>query len=157
VNCLLDNTYHIIFLNVIEFDHNSKLSLERSFHTMRKLWKCVNFILTGHYNFDSVRFFASLFANSANKRQTTVTMNTILTQKWFLLYNMTFLIMDADILAVHDCFKHAANQDIFLLVWRQVLSYDVSLLNIRLIVNLIIFVRPCQNLRIFSYVNGFYD
>jgi hypothetical protein len=65
--------------------------------------------------------------------------------------------MDADILAVHDCFKHAANQDIFLLVWRQVLSYDVSLLNIRLIVNLIIFVRHCQNLRIFSYVNGFYD
>jgi hypothetical protein len=54
---------------------------------------------------------------------------------------MMFLIMDTDILAVHDCFKHAASQDIFLLVWRQVLSYDVSLLNICLIVNLII----CQN------------
>jgi hypothetical protein len=39
------------------------------------------------------------------------------------------------VLAVYDCFKHAAGQDIFLLGWRQVLSYDVSLLNIRLIVN----------------------
>jgi hypothetical protein len=36
--------------------------------------------------------------------------------------------------AVHDCFKH----DIFLLHWRQVLSYDVSLLNIRLVVNSLI-------------------
>jgi hypothetical protein len=34
---VLDNTYHIIFLNVIEFNHNSELSLERSFRTMRKL------------------------------------------------------------------------------------------------------------------------
>jgi hypothetical protein len=42
------------------------------------------------------------------------------------------------LLAVHDCFKHAAGQDIFLLRWRQVLSYDVSLLNIRLIVNSVI-------------------
>jgi hypothetical protein len=37
--------------------------------------------------------------------------------------------------AVHDCFKHAGGRDIFLLDWRQVLSYDVSLLNIRLVVN----------------------
>jgi hypothetical protein len=35
-------------------------------------------------------------------------------------------------------FKHAAGQDIFLLRWRQVLSYDVSLLNIRLTVNSVI-------------------
>jgi hypothetical protein len=33
----------------------------------------------------------------------------------------------------HDCFKHAAGQD-----WRQVLSYDVSLLNIRLVENSVI-------------------
>jgi hypothetical protein len=42
------------------------------------------------------------------------------------------------VLAVHDCFKHAAGHDIFLLDWRQVLSYDVSLLNIRFIVNSVI-------------------
>jgi hypothetical protein len=36
--------------------------------------------------------------------------------------------------AVQDCF-HAGGHDIFLLDWRQVLSYDVSLLNIRLVVN----------------------
>jgi hypothetical protein len=41
----------------------------------------------------------------------------------------------------HDCFKHAAGQDIFLLDWRQVLSYDVSLLNISLVVNSVI---DCQ-------------
>jgi hypothetical protein len=41
-------------------------------------------------------------------------------------------------LAVHDCFEHAAGQDIFLLAWYQVLSYDVLLLNIRLIVNSVI-------------------
>jgi hypothetical protein len=40
--------------------------------------------------------------------------------------------------AVHDCFKHTGGQDIFLLDWRQVLSYDVSLLNIRLVVNSVI-------------------
>jgi hypothetical protein len=40
--------------------------------------------------------------------------------------------------AVHDCFKHAEDTDIFLLDWRQVLSYDVSLLNIRLVVNSLI-------------------
>jgi hypothetical protein len=40
--------------------------------------------------------------------------------------------------AVHDCFKHARGHDIFLLDWRQVLSYDVSLLNIRLVVNSLI-------------------
>jgi hypothetical protein len=40
--------------------------------------------------------------------------------------------------AVDDCFKHAAGQDIFLLDWRQVLSYDVSFLNIRIVVNSVI-------------------
>jgi hypothetical protein len=35
------------------------------------------------------------------------------------------------IYAVHDYFKHAGGRDIFLLDWRQVLSYDVSFLNIR--------------------------
>jgi hypothetical protein len=40
--------------------------------------------------------------------------------------------------AVHHCFKHAGGHDIFLLDWRQVLSYDVSLLNIRLVVNSLI-------------------
>jgi hypothetical protein len=49
------------------------------------------------------------------------------------------------ILAVHDCFKHAAGQDIFLLDWNQVLSYDVSLLNSGLVVNSVI------NLVQFSY------
>jgi hypothetical protein len=42
------------------------------------------------------------------------------------------------IYAVHDYFKHAAGQDIFLLNWRQVLSYDVSFLNIRIVVNSVI-------------------
>jgi hypothetical protein len=37
-----------------------------------------------------------------------------------------------------DCFKHAAGQEFFLLGWRQVLSYDISLLNIHLIVNSVI-------------------
>jgi hypothetical protein len=40
--------------------------------------------------------------------------------------------------AVHDYFKHAAGHDIFLLDWRQVLSYDVSFLNIRIVVNSVI-------------------
>jgi hypothetical protein len=40
--------------------------------------------------------------------------------------------------AVDDCFKHAAGQDIFLLDWCQVLSYDVSFLNIRIVVNSVI-------------------
>jgi hypothetical protein len=44
--------------------------------------------------------------------------------------------------AVHDCFKHAGGHDIFLLDWRQVLSYDVSLLNIRLVVNSLIDLGP---------------
>jgi hypothetical protein len=43
--------------------------------------------------------------------------------------------IDFSILAVHDCFKHAAGQNILLLDWRQVLSYDVSFLNIRIVVN----------------------
>jgi hypothetical protein len=43
-----------------------------------------------------------------------------------------------NLLAVHDCFKHAAGQDIFLLDCRQVLSYNVSFLNIRLVVNSVI-------------------
>jgi hypothetical protein len=45
---------------------------------------------------------------------------------------------DLVILAVHDCFKHAAGQEIFLLDWRQVLSYDVSFLNICIVVNSVI-------------------
>jgi hypothetical protein len=43
-----------------------------------------------------------------------------------------------NVYAVHDCFKHAGGHNIFLLDWRQVLSYDVSLLNIRLVVNSLI-------------------
>jgi hypothetical protein len=41
----------------------------------------------GGYDFDSVRFFVSLLTQ-ANKGQTTVTVNQILTQKWFLFQNM---------------------------------------------------------------------
>jgi hypothetical protein len=40
--------------------------------------------------------------------------------------------------AVHDYFKHAGGRDIFLLDWRQVLSYDVSFLNIHIVVNSLI-------------------
>jgi hypothetical protein len=40
--------------------------------------------------------------------------------------------------AVHDYFKHAGGRDVFLLDWRQVLSYDVSFLNIRIVVNSVI-------------------
>jgi hypothetical protein len=40
--------------------------------------------------------------------------------------------------AVHDYFKHAGGRNIFLLDWRQVLSYDVSFLNIRIVVNSVI-------------------
>jgi hypothetical protein len=40
--------------------------------------------------------------------------------------------------AVHDYFKHVGGRDIFLLDWRQVLSYDVSFLNIRIVVNSVI-------------------
>jgi hypothetical protein len=40
--------------------------------------------------------------------------------------------------AVHDYFKYAGGRDIFLLDWRQVLSYDVSFLNIRIVVNSVI-------------------
>jgi hypothetical protein len=40
--------------------------------------------------------------------------------------------------AVHDYFKHAGGRDIFLLDWRQVLSYDVSLLNIHIVANSVI-------------------
>jgi hypothetical protein len=40
--------------------------------------------------------------------------------------------------AVHDYFKHAGGRDIFLLDWRQVLSYDVSFLNIRIVVSSVI-------------------
>jgi hypothetical protein len=43
-----------------------------------------------------------------------------------------------DIYAIHDYFKHAGGRDIFLLDWRQVLSYDVSFLNIRIVVNSVI-------------------
>jgi hypothetical protein len=43
-----------------------------------------------------------------------------------------------NIYAVHDYFKHAGGRDIFLLDWRQVMSYDVSFLNIRIVVNSVI-------------------
>jgi hypothetical protein len=46
--------------------------------------------------------------------------------------------MKIPLYAVHDYFKHAVGQDIFLLDWRQVLSYDVSFLNIRIVVNSVI-------------------
>jgi hypothetical protein len=48
------------------------------------------------------------------------------------------VILDDTVQAVHDCCKHAAGQDIFLLDWHQVLSYDVSFLNIRIVVNSVI-------------------
>jgi hypothetical protein len=44
----------------------------------------------------------------------------------------------SNLYAVHDYFKHAGGRDIFLLNWRQVLSYDVSFLNIRIVVNSVI-------------------
>jgi hypothetical protein len=50
-------------------------------------------------------------------------------------YNKNVIIC---IYAVHDYFKHAGGRDIFLLDWRQVLSYDVSFLNIRIVVNSVI-------------------
>jgi hypothetical protein len=49
----------------------------------------------------------------------------------------TFLF-NVNLYAVHDYFKHAGGRDIFLLDWRQVLSYDVSFLNIRFVVNSVI-------------------
>jgi hypothetical protein len=49
-----------------------------------------------------------------------------------------FLIFEWTLYAVHDYFKHAGGRDIFLLDWRQVLSYDVSFLNIRIVVNSVI-------------------
>jgi hypothetical protein len=42
------------------------------------------------------------------------------------------------IYAVHDYFKHAGGRDIFFSYWRQVLSYDVSFLNIRIVVKSVI-------------------
>jgi hypothetical protein len=48
------------------------------------------------------------------------------------------VIVDHAVYAVHDYFKHAAGHDICLLDWRQVLSYDVSFLNIRIVVNSVI-------------------
>jgi hypothetical protein len=48
--------------------------------------------------------------------------------------------------SVHDCFKYAEGQDIFLLDWHQVLSYDVSLLNIRLVVNF--FIDLCSAIQL---------
>jgi hypothetical protein len=52
--------------------------------------------------------------------------------------SIVFLKLEYIIYAVHDYFKHAAGHDIFLLDWRQVLSYDVSFLNIRIVVNSVI-------------------
>jgi hypothetical protein len=51
---------------------------------------------------------------------------------------VVFLIFEWALYAVHDYFKHAGGRDIFLLDWRQVLSYDVSFLNIRIVVNSVI-------------------
>jgi hypothetical protein len=45
------------------------------------------------------------------------------------------------------CFKHVAGQDILLLGWRQVLSYDVLLLNICFIVNVIALAQLNYNLK----------
>jgi hypothetical protein len=45
---------------------------------------------------------------------------------------------DKVLYAVHDYFKHAGGRDVFLLDWRQVLSYDVSFLNISIVVNSVI-------------------
>jgi hypothetical protein len=53
---------------------------------------------------------------------------------------------------VHDCFKHSSGQDIFLLDWRQVLSYDVSFLNIRLVNSVINLVN--NNLPILIHIPG---
>jgi hypothetical protein len=47
-------------------------------------------------------------------------------------------IVICGIYAVHDYFKHAGGRDIFLLDWRQALSYDVSFLNIPIVVNSVI-------------------
>jgi hypothetical protein len=41
------------------------------------------------------------------------------------LHHNGFLILAQRLYAVHDYFKHAGGRDIFLLDWRQVLSYDV--------------------------------
>jgi hypothetical protein len=46
--------------------------------------------------------------------------------------------LSIELYAVHDYFKHAGGRDIFLLDWRQVLSYDVSFLNICIVVNSVI-------------------
>jgi hypothetical protein len=61
-----------------------------------------------------------------------------LNQKTSTLTLQMYCGLHFQLLPVHDCFKHAAGQDIFLLDWRQVLSYDVSFLNIRLVVNSVI-------------------
>jgi hypothetical protein len=55
--------------------------------------------------------------------------------------NLTLTVREFNkriVYAVHDYFKHAGGRDIFLLDWRQVLSYDVSFLNIRIFVNSVI-------------------
>jgi hypothetical protein len=53
-------------------------------------------------------------------------------------------------------FKHATGQDIFLLDWRQVLSYDVSFLNIRLVVNSVINLVN-NKIHILKYVLGMFS
>jgi hypothetical protein len=60
---------------------------------------------------------------------------------YVIIYYYRHTMLDQEIkctYVVHDCFKHAGGHDIFLLDWRQVLSYVVSLLNIRLVVNSLI-------------------
>jgi hypothetical protein len=75
-----------------------------------------------------------------------------------------YLALTKTIYAVHDYFKHAGGSNIFLLVWRQVLSYDVSFLNIRIVVNSVINLvnknLPRTALQIPMYVSfqlQFYD
>jgi hypothetical protein len=57
---------------------------------------------------------------------------------FIFFFTMKKRVLSQILYAVHDYFKHAGGHDIFLLDWRQVLSYDVSLLNIRLVVNSLI-------------------
>jgi hypothetical protein len=59
-------------------------------------------------------------------------------EKMLLQMTSGFLQLESTIYAVHDYFKHAGGRDIFLLDWRQVLSYDDSFLNIRIVVNSVI-------------------
>jgi hypothetical protein len=63
--------------------------------------------------------------------------NFLMNPRLLLLRQFSVVIM-WHLYAVHDYFKHAGGRDIFLLDWRQVLSYEVSFLNIRIVVNSVI-------------------